>query len=57
MPIMEEDSICSARIKELSDYKFYDYLEQERYGRSFEEIEKVGEGGFGRVFKVKHRLD
>lgn len=32
-------------------------LEWSRYYRDFEEIEKIGEGGFGNVWKSKHKLD
>lgn len=32
-------------------------LEWSRYYRDFEEIEKIGEGGFGDVWKSKHKLD
>ena len=32
-------------------------LEWSRYFRDFEEIEKIGEGGFGNVWKSKHKLD
>lgn len=32
-------------------------LEWSRYFRDFEEIEKIGEGGFGDVWKSKHKLD
>lgn len=28
-----------------------------RYSRDFEELEIIGEGGFGKVYRVKHRLD
>lgn len=28
-----------------------------RYKQDFEEIEKIGEGGAGRVFKAKHKFD
>lgn len=32
-------------------------LEWSRYFRDFEEMEKIGEGGFGDVWKSKHKLD
>lgn len=32
-------------------------LDWSRYYRDFEEIEKIGEGGFGDVWKSKHKLD
>lgn len=32
-------------------------LEWSRYFRDFEEIEKIGEGGFGDVWKSRHKLD
>lgn len=32
-------------------------LEWSRYFRDFEEVEKIGEGGFGDVWKSKHKLD
>lgn len=32
-------------------------LEWSRYYRDFEEIDKIGEGGFGSVYKSKHKLD
>jgi eukaryotic translation initiation factor 2-alpha kinase 4 len=28
-----------------------------RYENDFEEIEKIGQGGFGSVFKARHRID
>lgn len=34
------------------DYKFSKYLEQNRYSRLFNEKELLGEGGFGKVYKV-----
>lgn len=32
-------------------------LEWSRYYRDFKELEKIGEGGFGNVWKSKHKLD
>ena len=32
-------------------------LQNDRYARDFSEIEIVGKGGYGKVFKVKHKLD
>jgi hypothetical protein len=37
--------------------QFNKYLEQNRYSRQFVEKEVLGEGGFGKVFKVEHVLD
>jgi translation initiation factor 2-alpha kinase 4 len=28
-----------------------------RYKQDFEEIDKIGEGGAGRVFRARHRID
>lgn len=28
-----------------------------RYKQDFEELEKIGEGGAGRVFKARHKID
>jgi serine/threonine protein kinase len=28
-----------------------------RYKNDFEELEKIGEGGFGRVYRARHKLD
>mmetsp|Transcript_22896 Transcript_22896/g.35217 ORF Transcript_22896/g.35217 Transcript_22896/m.35217 type:complete len:80 (+) Transcript_22896:3040-3279(+) len=42
---------------ESHDYKYQNYLEQDRYRRTFKEIEVIGEGGFGKVYKVQHNLD
>jgi serine/threonine protein kinase len=46
---------CQNEIGE--DYKFSKYLEQDRYNRLFNEKELLGEGGFGKVYKVEHVLD
>ncbi|KAF2996619.1 hypothetical protein E8E13_001858 [Curvularia kusanoi] len=35
----------------------YPDLQNDRYVRDFAELEIVGKGGFGKVFKVKHKLD
>jgi len=32
-------------------------LHTDRYTREYEELEMVGKGGYGKVFKVKHKLD
>lgn len=32
-------------------------LQNDRYARDFSELEVVGKGGYGKVFKVKHKLD
>ncbi|KAF2447980.1 kinase-like protein [Karstenula rhodostoma CBS 690.94] len=32
-------------------------LHNNRYAREYEEIEMVGKGGYGKVFKAKHKLD
>jgi len=39
------------------EYKYSKYLEQNRYSRLFVENELLGEGGFGKVYKVEHCLD
>lgn len=33
------------------------YIDEDRLDKNFEEIEKIGQGGFGSVFKAKHRID
>ena len=33
------------------------YIEEGRMGKNFEDFSKVGEGGFGSVFKAKHKID
>jgi translation initiation factor 2-alpha kinase 3 len=35
----------------------YPGLQTDRYAREFAELEVVGKGGYGRVFKARHRLD
>ncbi|KAF2632101.1 kinase-like protein [Macroventuria anomochaeta] len=35
----------------------YPDLQNDRYVRDFSELEVVGKGGYGKVFKVKHKLD
>jgi len=55
--IRTQDKAIRVEIKQSSDYKYFNYLENGRYQRCFEEISELGQGGFGRVFKVKHRLD
>ncbi|KAH6615130.1 kinase-like domain-containing protein [Boeremia exigua] len=35
----------------------YADLQNDRYARDFSELEIVGKGGYGKVFKVKHKLD
>jgi translation initiation factor 2-alpha kinase 3 len=32
-------------------------LHTDRYAREYEELEMVGKGGYGKVYKVKHKLD
>lgn len=46
-----------ASIESTTDYRFESYLEQGRYDKSFEEISTLGQGGFGKVFEVRHKLD
>ena len=43
--------------EQTDEYKYAKYLEQNRYSRLFNEIELLGEGGFGKVYKVEHVLD
>ncbi|KAJ8109041.1 hypothetical protein OPT61_g7748 [Boeremia exigua] len=53
------------RIRTLSDLpeiadpwlRGYPDLQNDRYARDFSELEIVGKGGYGKVFKVKHKLD
>ena len=52
-----QDNQFEAEIRNEKDYKFYEYLEQGRYSKSFEEIEQIKKVGCCKVFKVKHRLD
>lgn len=33
------------------------FIDEGRIGKNFEEFSKVGEGGFGSVFKAKHKID
>ncbi|RMZ68936.1 pek kinase [Pyrenophora seminiperda CCB06] len=35
----------------------YPHLQTDRYVQEFSELEVVGKGGYGKVFKAKHRLD
>ena len=44
-------------IESATDYQYESYLEQGRYEKSFEEISILGQGGFGKVFEVRHKLD
>lgn len=39
------------------DMKGPKYTEDARFGTDFEEIEFISVGGFGQVFKAKHRID
>lgn len=55
--IKAQDKEIKVEIKQTTEYKYFNYLENGRYERCFEEIGELGQGGFGRVFKVKHRLD
>uniref|UniRef100_A0A8C6RE76 Interferon-induced, double-stranded RNA-activated protein kinase n=1 Tax=Nannospalax galili TaxID=1026970 RepID=A0A8C6RE76_NANGA len=41
----------------LSDTQGNEYTIEERFVKHFEEIEEIGSGGFGQVFKAKHRID
>lgn len=36
---------------------FTDYYMISQYKKEFDEIEAIGSGGFGKVFRVKHKLD
>ena len=44
-------------IEQIETYQHHKYLEPNRYNQMFTEEELLGEGGFGKVFKVKHNLD
>jgi translation initiation factor 2-alpha kinase 3 len=37
--------------------KAYPGLHSDRYAHEYEELEVVGKGGYGKVYKVKHKLD
>lgn len=39
------------------DFLFTHKIEYSRYSNDFEELEEIGGGSFGRVYKCKHILD
>lgn len=49
--------LISCNEEKTDDYQYAKYLEQNRYSRLFNELELVGEGGFGKVYKAQHVLD
>ena len=54
---MKGQSLIFWNEEQTDEYKYAKYLEQNRYSRLFNEIELLGEGGFGKVYKVEHVLD
>ena len=38
-------------------FKHYQNVFEEKYSKFFEEIDAIGQGSFGEVFKVKHKID
>ena len=41
----------------ISDSVIFKYLENGRLSSVFENMELIGKGGFGNVYKARHRLD
>lgn len=56
-PLSENEKFSGLPASTALYLRGYPDLQNDRYLRDFSEIEIVGKGGYGKVFKVKHKLD
>lgn len=56
-PVSGLDILSGLHVPAQLHLRGYPGLQTDRYARDFAELEVVGKGGYGRVYKARHRLD